>query len=272
MLSKERIGEFKKILKITLLIFVILTALAFWAEKAFYFLDDSDISKNCYKGTDIAIIEINGDLEPYLIKNTEYDKPEDATSSQDIIACLNEIKNNDTIKAVIVEINSSGGSPIASEEIMNTIKRLGKPTVAVIREGAVSGGYLIASATNRIFASEFSDIGGIGVTISYLDHSQKNQKEGIIYQQLSTGKFKDSGDPDKPLNAEERELFMRDVKVMHEFFVKNVAKNRKLDIEKVRKLADGSSMLGIAAKENGLIDQIGGTQEAKDWIENENGN
>jgi len=114
-----------------------------------------------------------------------------------------------------------------------------------------------------------SDIGGIGITMSYLDYSQKNRQEGIIYQQLSSAKFKDTGDPDKELTTEEKELFMRDIKILHEAFVKRVAENRGLDIEKVEKLADGSTMLGKAAKENGLIDEIGNMYNVKEWIKNE---
>ena len=151
---------------------------------------------------------------------------------------------------------------------MNAVKRLNKPSVALIREGGVSGAYLIASVANRVFASEISDIGSIGVTASYLDYSQQDKKDGITYNQLSSGKFKDTGSPDKPLTAEEKELIMRDIKISHEFFVKKVAENRKLDIAKVKQLADGSTMLGMAAKENGLIDEIGGIEEAKAWIGN----
>lgn len=102
--------------------------------------------------------------------------------------------------------------------------------------------------------------------MSYLDYSQKNQEEGVTYQELSSAKFKNYGDPDKPLTSEEKELFMRDLKISHEFFVKKVSQNRKLDIEKVKALADGSSMLGVQAKENGLIDEIGNRDSAEAWI------
>ncbi len=191
--------------------------------------------------------------------------------SEEIVAYIDEIEKNSNIAVVIVEIDSYGGYPVASEEIMNALKRMTKPTIAVIREGAVSGAYLIASGADRIYASEMSDVGGIGITMSYLDYSQQNKEEGIIYQQLSSGKFKDTGNPDKELTAEEKELYMRDIKILHEAFVKRVAENRGLDIEKVEKLADGSTMLGKAAKENGLIDEIGSIYDAQEWIKQELG-
>jgi protease-4 len=271
-------GKIKKILKIVLMVFVVITALYFWGERAVYFLanDDSLSGLPCYKDGDIATIEIRGEIVSYFVYSSvpkDMNDPTvyDAVSSEEVVTCINDIKNDASIDSVIVEIDSGGGSPFASEEIMNALKSLDKKTVAVIREMGTSGAYLVASATDRIFASAFSDIGSIGVTMSYLDYSQKNNSEGLVYQQLSVGEFKDYGDPDKPLTAEEKELIMRDLKIMHEVFIKNVATNRNLNIEKVRKLADGSSMLGVAAKENGLIDEIGDYEDAKLWLEEQVG-
>src|SRR3990167_8037186 len=251
---KEKI---KRIAKILLVAFILLTALVFWSEKALNFIA-GDMAENCYDGTEIAVLQLNGKIVPYFTNEDEAE-----TSSAEFVSCLELIKEDGFIEGVVIEISSYGGSPYASTEIMNAIKNMGKPTVAVIRESAASGGYLIASATDRIFANEVSEIGEIGVTMSYLDYSQKNNTEGIIFQELSTGKFKNYGDPDKPLTSEEKELIMRDLKIMHDAFVSHVSKNRKLDIEKVKNLADGSSMLGKMAKENGLIDTNGGIENAK---------
>ncbi len=271
-MNKEKV---KKILIIVLAVFVVATALYFWGEKASHFwVDVKNFTEGpCKKDGGIATIEIRGEITPYFVKVPKSSEPDnsdayDGVSSEEVVACINDIKEDPFLRGVIIEINSNGGSPEASEEIMNAIKNLNKPTVAVVRESAVSGGYLIATAADRIFASELSDIGGIGVTMSYLDYSQKNIDEGIIYQQLSSGKFKDAGDPDRPLTDEEKELFMRDNNLMYEAFIKNVATNRNLDIEKVRKLADGSTMLGVAAKENGLIDEIGDRNSAENWLNN----
>ncbi|OGZ68454.1 MAG: hypothetical protein A3D44_00735 [Candidatus Staskawiczbacteria bacterium RIFCSPHIGHO2_02_FULL_42_22] len=260
--------KIKKILKIAVIVFVILTALAYWGEKALNFAaEDDSFAEICYPDENVAVISIEGEIVSY-IKNPDSEEAmsDDLVSAGYIVSQLNNARDDENIKAVILEIDSYGGSPVGSEEIMNAVKRLNKPSIALIREGGVSGAYLIASVANRVFASEISDIGSIGVTASYLDYSQQDKKDGITYNQLSSGKFKDTGDPDKSLTAEEKELIMRDIKISHEFFVKKVAENRKLDIEKVKKLADGSTMLGMAAKENGLIDEIGGTGEVKTWI------
>jgi protease-4 len=102
--------------------------------------------------------------------------------------------------------------------------------------------------------------------MSYLDYSRQNQKDGLTYNQLSSGKFKDTGDPDKALTAQESELLMRDINIIHQNFIKAVAENRNLDIKKVENLADGSTMLGQMALENGLIDEIGSQPEVEKYL------
>jgi len=268
---KEKI---KKTLKIIFLLAIVLTIVMYWFDQYnYYFGEYYEHTFECPFKSNVALIKIQGEIMTY---GTELVDPEssetiseDIASSETVVDYINQIEEDDYMKAIIVEIDSYGGSPVASEEIMNALKRAAKPTIAVIREGAASGAYLIASAADRIYASEVSDIGSIGVTMSYLDYSQKNKQEGLTYQQLSSGKFKDTGDPDKELTAEEKELFMRDINILHEAFVRNVAENRGLDIEKVEKLADGSTMLGKAAKENGLIDEIGDIYSAEEWIRKE---
>lgn len=271
--NKVHISKIIKIGKIVLISFIFLSGIALWIQVGGeLLLKDKDlIGKPCYKNGDIATIEIRGEIVPYFLYDSEGNKPDDskgydAVSSEEVVYCVNNIQDDDNIKSVIVEIDSLGGSPFASEEIMKVIKGMNKPVVAVVREKATSGGYLIASATDRIFASAFSDIGGIGVTMSYLDYSQKNEAEGITYQQISSGKFKDAGNPDKPLTDEEWDLLMRDTKLIHAMFTANVAANRDLDIKKVVELSDGSSMLGDMAKENGLIDEIGDRDSAEKWL------
>lgn len=267
---------FFKVLKIGLFIFIIFSVVYFWGEKIYNFSKQEDdlAGLPCYENNDIATIEIKGEIVPYFVYTSDSKKVDDpdvydAVSSEEVTSCISSIQKNDKIKGVIIEISSYGGSPTASEEITSGIKGLNKPTVAVVRSGAASGGYLIATAADKIYASEISDIGGIGVTMSYLDYSQQNKQDGVIYQQLSSGKFKDIGDSDRPLTDEDKDLLMRDVNLTHEVFVKAVATNRNIDIEKVRKLADGSTMLGMAAKENGLIDEIGDSNDAFKWLDGE---
>jgi len=121
-------------------------------------------------------------------------------------------------------------------------------------------GYLVCGTIDG------SEIGSIGVNMSYLDKTAKNAKNGLRYVSLASARFKDYGSPDKPLTFAERTLLERDLKIYHEQFVKEVAENRNLPIEQVAKLADGSSMPGALALENKLIDFLGDQETARDWL------
>lgn len=215
-------------------------------------------------------INLHGSLYTYIPTEGSADDPEeyqnqygDAVGSEDIVGQLRQADQDDQIKAIIIEVDSGGGFPVAGEEISNTIKELTKPVVAVIRQSGMSAAYWAISSSDKIFASRNSDVGSIGVTSSYLENTKKDTK----YIQLSSGKFKDTGSPDKPLSEEERNLLLRDIKITHENFIEDIAQNRKLSIESVKAIADGSSVLGARAKTLGLIDEIGSWATAEKYLE-----
>lgn len=218
------------------------------------------------RGCNVLGIELRGELATYILPNNP-DAEYDGCASEDILYSIETAEEDASIKAIILEIDSYGGNPVAAEEVAVALKNAKKPTVALIRGAGVSAAYFAATGADIIFASKNSDVGGIGVTMSYLDYSRQDQEDGLTYNQLSSGEFKDAGDPDKPLTAKERDLLMRDVNIMHQNFVEAVAQNRDLDIEKVKILADGATMLGQMAQENGLIDQIGGWPEMQKYLE-----
>lgn len=232
--------------------------------------DDQTQADNC----NVSGIELHGSIDTY----TSYDSSDpdtteviDATASEEVVGAINQAENDENIKAIILEIDSYGGYPVAAEEIAQAMKSATKPTVAFIRKAGISAAYWSATGADIIFASANSDVGGIGVTNSYLDNSKKNVKDGLTYNSLSTGIFKDTQDPDKSLTEAERKLIMRDAYIINDNFIKTVATNRNLDSNKVRALADGSSMLGVAALQNGLIDKIGGIAEVKDYLKDKIG-
>jgi len=214
-------------------------------------------------------IELRGSLVTYISPDNldaEGNPIYDESSSENIVLAIERADKDKAVKAIILEIDSYGGMPVAAEEVAQALKRSTKPTVALVRSGAASAAYWAATGANIIFASTLSDIGSIGATFSYVDSSKKDAKEGLTYNSLSTGEFKDSGDTSKPLTAAERELIMRDLNLIADQFIEVVAANRQLDINRVRELADGSSLPGKLALENGLIDRIGGMAEAKDYL------
>lgn len=227
--------------------------------------DEENTEDNC----NVLGIELHGEIVTYVAPSSfdeENNSTEDQVASENIIIAIEQAEENERIKAILLEVDSYGGSPVAAQEIANAMKNASKPTLALIRSAGISAAYWSATGADTIIASAISDVGGIGVTNSYVDNSKKNIKDGLTYNSLSTGKFKDYGDPDKPLTEAERQLIMRDLNIIHDNFINIVATNRNLDANKVRALADGSSMLGEAALKNGLIDRVGGIAEVKDYL------
>lgn len=215
----------------------------------------------------IAVIPIVGDIIPYAGADEDGSgNTPPSTNPDDTLAALHAAEADPNIRGILVRIDSGGGTPVASEIIANGFKHASLPLAALIREAGASGAYLAATGAKTIIASPFSDIGSIGVTMSYLDNSAKNAEDGLRYVSLTSAKFKDYGNPDKPLTADERMLLERDLKIYHSQFVREVAENRNLSIEQVAKLADGSSMPGTLALENRLIDELGDKETARAWF------
>ena len=216
----------------------------------------------------IAVVPLVGEIIPYaeVDQDGSGDILSPSTNPDDILATLRTAEADSNIRGVLVRIDSGGGSPVASEIIANGFKRSSLPIVALIRETGASGAYLAATGAKTIIASAFSDIGSIGMTMSYIGYAEKNTKEGLQYIPLTSAKFKDSGNPDKPLTSSERALFERDLNIFHEQFIKEVAENRNLLVAQVAKLADGSSMPGSLALQNKLIDAIGDQETARNWF------
>jgi signal peptide peptidase SppA len=214
-------------------------------------------------------INLHGMLLTYVPPYSE-DNPlsdPDVRASEEVMYLINQANADDDIKAIVLEVDSSGGLPVAGEEIANALKNSSKPTVGFIRSSGLSAAYWAVSGTDHIIASRNSDVGSIGVTLSYLDNVGKNQKDGNTYMQLSSGKYKDAGDPDRPLTEEEKQLFLRDIKILHENFIADVAANRNVPVADIQKIADGSSVLGDQAKALHLIDEIGGLPEVEKYLE-----
>ncbi len=171
----------------------------------------------------------------------------------------------------MLEIDSPGGDPTAGEEIAAAIHAAQKPTFALIRGQGVSAAYWAATGATKIYAHQSSEVGSIGVTASYVDNVEQNKMDGLNYNELSTGRFKDLGDPNKPLSKEDRELIAKDLESLKNIFIDGVAKYRKIPREDILALADGSTLLGLAAKEKKLIDEVGTFNDVKTRIEQEIG-
>lgn len=210
----------------------------------------------------IAVVPIVGQ-----ITTIDEDNLELFTASADrIVGDLERAEKDEQIRGVMVRIDSPGGNVIASRLVMDAIRRMTKPTVALIREMGTSGAYLAASGADQIVAFPDSDVGSLAVTMSYVQNAAENEQAGREYIQLSSGKFKDAGDPNRVLTAEERAIFERNIDEAHRLLVETVAENRNVPVASILALADGSTMLGTKAKEGGLVDQLGNKETAKTWL------
>ena len=236
--------------------------------------DSTSSNTNYYAGANsscnIAGINLHGSLVTYLPYHYFDDQKSDVdvTSSESVDSLIQQAEDADNIKAIMVEVDSPGGEPVAGEEIANTLKSSTKPTVAVIRQTGASAAYWASTGADKIFASLNSDVGSIGVTASYLDSVEKNKTSGLNYVQLSMGKYKDSGSPDIPMTDAEKTIVMRDLKIVYNNFINAVSTNRGMSVADVTKIADGSTVLGATAKSLHLVDEIGGVSDATTYLGN----
>ena len=216
----------------------------------------------------VALIPIEG-----VILGTEDSEFlfESVAQSQDIVELIEKADKNTNIKAIILEINSPGGSAVASEEIANAVSKTNKTTVAWIREIGASGAYWVASASDHIVANRVSVTGSIGVIASYLEFPGLLERYNVTYRRLVSGKYKDIGSPYKEMTEEESAVFQQSLDIIRDYFASEVAKNRNLNKKDVDKIANGLFYLGTQAKEIGLVDEIGGKDEVLRYIETKEG-
>lgn len=273
--------KLSKIFKSSFTTIAVITVIIIWTGSSYYLIsstlgtsdiasDDSfDTEASEPKDCNVYGINIHGDIVTYHSNDAYNEQGKlmfDQTSADEVIWFTEEAQEKENIKALIIEIDSSGGSGEAGEEMMLAFKQSKKPVVAFIRNRGLSAAYLAATGVQTIFASNFSDVGSIGITGSYLQETEKNKKDGLTYIDLSSGIYKDSGNPNRALTDNEKQLFMRDIKIGYEYFVKLVSQNRNLDIEKIRKIADGSSVMGETALKDGLIDKIGLLPDVENFL------
>jgi protease-4 len=190
----------------------------------------------------------------------------DQTASEDIRQQIETADADPSIKAILLQIDSPGGDPVAGEDIAAALKHATKPTVALIADEGDSAAYWAATGAQTIFAAANSSVGDIGITGSYLDQTKQDEENGLTFVSLTAGKYKDMGNPDTPLTAEEKALEIKDLNAMMQNFISTVAENRNLSVASVTAIANGSSLLGQTAIKDGLIDKIGNIYDVEDYL------
>ncbi|MFQ6048759.1 MAG: signal peptide peptidase SppA, partial [Phycisphaerae bacterium] len=212
----------------------------------------------------IALIDVSGILvdqrRPELLGEGEH--PVSLLAEK-----LDKAASDRAVKAVVVRINSPGGSVTASDLIHHQIRsfkvRTGKPVVAVLMDVAASGAYYVACACDKIIAHPTTVTGSIGVLMQTVSFAGLMQKLGIRSEAIKSGPRKDAGSFLRDLTPEERQIFQRLIDEFHQRFIETVAAGRpKLSKRRVAELADGRVYSAKQALELGLVDQIGTLADA----------
>lgn len=209
-------------------------------------------------GDTVAVIPLQGE-----IAYSQSDILGGAVVTPDIIKnSIREAEEDSSVSAIVLDVNSPGGSPVASEEIMNAVKNCKKPVVVWISDVGASGAYLVASPADKIVASPSSIVGSIGVILSLTDLSELYQKIGVNQYSIKAGEYKDMGAIYRNLTPQETKLLQEMVNEDYDYFIKQVADNRKLDNNYVRSIAEGKIYTGTQAKDLKLVDETGGRDRA----------
>ncbi len=195
------------------------------------------------------------------------------TQDRKLNEAIDKLADDTNVKAVIVSVDSPGGSVSGGESLHDAIARVAakKPVVTVMGGLAASAGYMISVPAARIFASQATLTGSIGVLLETGDVSGLLGKLGIASDPIVSGPLKDQPSYTKPLSPEGRQVLQGLVMDMYDQFVTMVAEGRHMDADRVRTLADGRAYTGRQALNLGLVDQIGGERDARDWLAKEKG-
>ena len=196
----------------------------------------------------IGVVSINGTI----------------SSSKKISSELVKFAKDDSIRAIILRINSPGGGVGASQEIYREVQKITpqKPVVVSMGSVAASGGYYVAAPATKIVSNPGTITGSIGVFIQFVRLEELLNKIGVDLEIVKSGEFKDMGSPDRKLTQRDRDILDALIKDLQGQFVTAVASGRNLSVEKVQEIADGRIFSGARAKDLGLVDFMGNFQDA----------
>ena len=200
----------------------------------------------------------------YAVGEIDGSNKNDGIDSEDISEDLLDIADNDKIKAVVLRINSPGGSAYGSEQIWKAVSvvKSKKPIVVSMGDYAASGGYYIACNTDRIFAQPTTLTGSIGIFGIFPNIGGLTDKLGIKFDNVKTNKYSDFGATYRPMNTEERAILQRYINNGYELFTKRCAEGRNMNIDSLKAIAEGRIYSGTDAMQLGLVDEMGGLEEA----------
>ncbi len=212
-------------------------------------------------GDAVAIIRVEGVImtgrpQPGLASGGAY--------SEQIVEYIRRAKDDRAVKAIVLRINSPGGSVVASDEIHAELLTVDKPIVVSMGELAASGGYYVAAPAEAIYANPHTLTGSIGVIAQLANVEGLMDKLGLKVIVIKSGPLKDEGSPFREMTEEERAIWQAIIDEAYQGFVDIVASGRNLPVDEVKKLADGRVYTGQQALALGLVDELGNLQDAID--------
>jgi protease IV len=218
-----------------------------------------NILSSAPNGDTVAVIPLQGEIG-YGSSNSS----DSVVTPEMIQNSISQAESDSSVSSIVIDVNSPGGSPVASEEIMNSIKSSKKPVVVWISDVGASGAYLAASSADKIIASPSSMVGSIGVIMQITDLSKYYQANGINISSIKAGQYKDMGADYQPLTATERNMLQGMVNQDYDHFIDIVSTNRHLDKNYTESIAQGKIYTGTQAKNLKLVDETGGKTVALD--------
>ncbi len=217
--------------------------------------DRGRISGPAFSKSKIAVVDLAG------VMTSSQDIGSRAVSSRKVIAQLEKYRTDDSVKAIVLRVDSPGGTVVAAQEIHGELMRLregsGKKVVVSMGDLAASGGYYVACAADRVFASPGTLTGSIGVIMQFPNYMGLFGKIGLGTNTIKSGEFKDVGNGAREMSDRDRRLLQGVVDDVYSQFVEAVAAGRRMTTEQVRPLADGRIFSGRQAMHLGLVDELG---------------
>jgi protease-4 len=186
------------------------------------------------------------------------------TDSRTIIKQLDRYRDDSSIKAIVLRINSPGGAVGPAQEVLREVEKVRqkKKIVASLGTVAASGGYYIACGANLIMANRGTATGSIGVIMQFTNVEGLTKKLGLDFFDLHAGRYKDVGSPFRPMTPEDKAYLQVLIDNIYQQFISDVARNRKIQLAKLRTLAEGKVYTGEQAKQIGLVDDFGNLPDA----------
>jgi protease-4 len=193
------------------------------------------------------------------------------SESYSIVKQLRSFRFDNSIAGILIRVDSPGGSVAPSQEIYSEISKIEKPVIVSMGNLAASGGYYVSSPARRIFADPGTLTGSIGVIFSLPLVEELSKKIGIEMRILTAGKYKDLTSIYREMSDGERKILQSLLDDTHDQFISDVAKARKMSKDSVSAIADGRIFTGRQAIEVGLVDTLGGFEEALDYLRETSG-